>query len=145
MDSLSDKLSTVLSDPESMAKIAALAKSFASSQKNKEEKADFDPIRPSAHAFREASMEEKNRMIKENPAYGRIVCRCETVSEGEIRDARNIGFLVRYDSKSGLTRLYPKKIHSVPRLPGFHDFFDLTRANWNAEDTDSFNFERELS
>ena len=52
-----------------------------------EEKADFDPIRPSAHAFREASIEEKNRMIRENPAYGRIVCRCETVTEGEILEA----------------------------------------------------------
>ena len=65
--------------------------------------------------------------------------------EGDIRDARNIGFLVRYDSKSGLTRLYPQKIHSVPRLAGYHDFFDLTMANWDAEETDSFNFERELS
>ena len=32
-------------------------------------------------------MEEKNRIIRENPAYGRIICRCETVSEGEILDA----------------------------------------------------------
>ena len=30
------------------------------------------------------SFEEKNAYIKENPAYGKIVCRCETVSEGEI-------------------------------------------------------------
>lgn len=51
------------------------------------EKADFNPIRRSMHAFREASMEEKNEIIKENPAYGRIVCRCETVTEGEILDA----------------------------------------------------------
>ena len=51
------------------------------------EKAGYNPIRVSSHAFREASMEEKNRMIREEPAYGRIVCRCEQVSEGEIRDA----------------------------------------------------------
>ena len=31
--------------------------------------------------------EEKNAYIKENPDYGRIVCRCEQISEGEIRDA----------------------------------------------------------
>ena len=57
------------------------------------EKADFDPIRPSMHTFHEASMEEKNAMIRENPAYGKIVCRCEGVSEGEILDAirRNPG------------------------------------------------------
>ncbi len=47
-------------------------------------KADFDPIRPAMHAFREASMEEKNEIIKKDPAYGRIICRCETVTEGEI-------------------------------------------------------------
>ncbi len=50
-------------------------------------KEDFNPIRKSMHAFREASMDEKNRMIRNNPAYGRIVCRCETVTEGEILDA----------------------------------------------------------
>ena len=43
--------------------------------------------RKSMHAFREASYDVKNQMIKENPAYGRIICRCEGVSEGEILDA----------------------------------------------------------
>ena len=33
------------------------------------------------------SDDEKDAYIKEHPAYGKIVCRCETVSEGEIRDA----------------------------------------------------------
>lgn len=37
--------------------------------------------------FRELSDEEKARVIAENPLYGRIICRCETVSEGEIVDA----------------------------------------------------------
>ena len=49
-----------------------------------QKKADFNPIRPAAHAFREASIEEKNAIIKKDPAYGRIICRCETVTEGEI-------------------------------------------------------------
>ncbi|MBQ8432541.1 MAG: NAD(P)/FAD-dependent oxidoreductase [Clostridia bacterium] len=44
----------------------------------------FDPIRPATHAFREGSIEEKNAMIQKDPAYGRILCRCEGVSEGEI-------------------------------------------------------------
>ena len=51
------------------------------------ENKNFNPIRKPAHAFREASIEEKNRMIKENPSYGKIVCRCETVTEGEILEA----------------------------------------------------------
>lgn len=35
----------------------------------------------------ELSLEERNALIKEQPAYGRIICRCESVSEGEILDA----------------------------------------------------------
>lgn len=46
--------------------------------------------RRSMHTFRDATREEKNLMIKQNPAYGRIVCRCEGVTEGEILDAIRI-------------------------------------------------------
>ena len=31
--------------------------------------------------------EERKQLIKENPAYGNIICRCESVTEGEILDA----------------------------------------------------------
>lgn len=47
-------------------------------------KSDFDPIRKPQHAFRDASIEEKNKIIRQEPAYGKVVCRCETVTEGEI-------------------------------------------------------------
>ena len=30
---------------------------------------------------------EKNEIIRKDPSYGRIVCRCETITEGEIIDA----------------------------------------------------------
>ena len=33
------------------------------------------------------SLEERNELIKKNPAYGQIICRCESVTEGEILDA----------------------------------------------------------
>lgn len=36
--------------------------------------------------FSELSAEEKNEMIKNDPIYGKIVCRCEKITEGEIRD-----------------------------------------------------------
>ncbi|MBQ3543306.1 MAG: FAD-dependent oxidoreductase [Oscillospiraceae bacterium] len=52
-----------------------------------EEKADWNGSRENTHAFRDMSDEEKDAFIKKNPAYGRIVCRCEQISEGEIRDA----------------------------------------------------------
>lgn len=48
---------------------------------------NFNPIRPAAHDFRHMSDEEKDAFIRKNPAYGKIVCRCETVSEGEILEA----------------------------------------------------------
>jgi glycerol-3-phosphate dehydrogenase len=38
-------------------------------------------------AFRSLSDEEKDAYIRKNPAYGKIVCRCEGVSEGEILNA----------------------------------------------------------
>ena len=39
--------------------------------------------------FKHLSAEEKNRLIAENPTFGRVVCRCETITEGEIRAALN--------------------------------------------------------
>ena len=37
--------------------------------------------------FRHLSAGEKARLVKENPLYGRVICRCETVTEGEIVEA----------------------------------------------------------
>lgn len=36
---------------------------------------------------KDLSMEERNKLIKEHPEYGQIICRCESVTEGEIIDA----------------------------------------------------------
>lgn len=47
----------------------------------------FEPNRVSTHAFREMSNDQKNEVIRKNPKYGRIVCRCEGITEGEIVDA----------------------------------------------------------
>ena len=32
-------------------------------------------------------MQERDELIRTNPAYGNIICRCESISEGEILDA----------------------------------------------------------
>ncbi|MBO1307922.1 NAD(P)/FAD-dependent oxidoreductase [Enterococcus sp. 669A] len=37
--------------------------------------------------FQELSIEEKNELIKKDPSYGRVICRCETITEGEIKAA----------------------------------------------------------
>ncbi len=51
------------------------------------EKEDYNPLREPMHRFRESSIAEKNEWIKKDPAYGKVVCRCETVTEGEILKA----------------------------------------------------------
>jgi len=58
-----------------------------------EEKPDWDGTRADPHGFQAMSIEEKDTFIRKNPAYGRIICRCEMISEGEILDAirRNPG------------------------------------------------------
>lgn len=50
-------------------------------------KSKYNPIREPMHAFREAGIEEKNRIIKQDKSFGRIICRCEGVTEGEILKA----------------------------------------------------------
>ena len=52
-----------------------------------EVKADYQPVRKPAHYFQHLTMEEKNELIKNDPRYGRIVCRCEGITEGEIVEA----------------------------------------------------------
>ena len=49
----------------------------------------FDPIRKGVPALRKMSDAQRNEMIKENPDYGVMVCRCEEISKGEILDALN--------------------------------------------------------
>ncbi len=54
-----------------------------------EVKADYDDTREAPVRFRHMTDEERAELIKKNPAYGRIICRCETITEGEIIDAIN--------------------------------------------------------
>ncbi|MCR5523116.1 MAG: NAD(P)/FAD-dependent oxidoreductase [Clostridia bacterium] len=51
------------------------------------EKPGFRPDRDEPVRFRHMSNEERKAIIAKNPAYGRIICRCETITEGEILDA----------------------------------------------------------
>ena len=50
-------------------------------------KDNFIMTRKGIVRFKELSREEQDALIKENPLYGNIVCRCETITEGEIMDA----------------------------------------------------------
>lgn len=50
-------------------------------------KANFVAERKGIPHFATISDEERRKLVAENPLYGRIVCRCETVTEGEIVEA----------------------------------------------------------
>lgn len=52
-----------------------------------EPNAAWDRVRPAPVRFAEADDETRARLIAEDPAWGRIVCRCETVSEREVMEA----------------------------------------------------------
>ena len=51
------------------------------------EKENFVATRKGILNPAELSPEARNMLIRENPAYGQIICRCESISEGEILDA----------------------------------------------------------
>lgn len=45
---------------------------------------NFNGERKPSRFFKHLSIEEKNKLIQIDPAYGKIVCRCEQITEGEI-------------------------------------------------------------
>ena len=50
-------------------------------------KTDFDPIRKGIPCLHACTPKERDALIAENPLYGRVICRCEGITEGEIVDA----------------------------------------------------------
>ena len=48
---------------------------------------DFKKTRKGIPRFHELSLEQQEALIQEDPLYGTIVCRCETITEGEIVNA----------------------------------------------------------
>jgi glycerol-3-phosphate dehydrogenase len=58
-----------------------------------EERTDFNPLRRPAIRFMDLPQQRKNELVRKDPRFGRIICRCESVTEGEIVDAihRNVG------------------------------------------------------
>ena len=51
------------------------------------EKTDFISTRTGMPDLNGMTIQERNELIRQNPAYGNIICRCEMVTEGEIIDA----------------------------------------------------------
>lgn len=71
---------------------------------------EFDPRRKVCKPFRTMTEEERREAIRRDPDYAKIVCRCELVTEAEIRDAirrplgaRSVG-AVKMRTRAGMGR-----------------------------------------
>ena len=51
------------------------------------EKTNFNPYRKGIKSLRRSSPEQIRELVRKDPRYGRVVCHCEKVSEGEIVEA----------------------------------------------------------
>jgi glycerol-3-phosphate dehydrogenase len=92
--------------------IAKMIVQMIKRKKDMKEKIDFDPRRIRTTPFSEASRAKQASLIKEDPAYGEIVCRCEHVSKREILDAINNPLLsktisaIKYRTRAGMGRCH---------------------------------------
>lgn len=67
--------------------IARRVAELAGGRLDLEEKPDFQGRRRGIPRFREASPEEQAALIAADPDYGEVLCRCQTVTKGEVRRA----------------------------------------------------------
>jgi glycerol-3-phosphate dehydrogenase len=71
-------------------------------------KSDFNPCRKGIPHFRNLPDSERTKLIAQDARYGHIVCRCETITEGEIveaikRGARTVAG-IKYRTRAGMGR-----------------------------------------
>lgn len=87
-------------------------------------KPDFNPSRKAIPRFRDLSNDERSELISKNPLFGHVVCRCETVTEGEIIEAIRRGAIteegVKMRTRAGMGRCKrgfcgPRVIHILAR------------------------------
>lgn len=62
-------------------------KIYIKEYKQTKKKDNWIATRKRTPLFRELNHDEKDDLIKDNPKYGRVICRCELITEGEIIDA----------------------------------------------------------
>lgn len=99
---------------------------------------------------RQDILDLRNKSILETECFrlGRpslLTTRAKIPFAGEFSDARSNRFELRFDRNSTLSRIFPVKVISIPRLPGIYDFYDLRNANWNNNETETFNFDNQWS
>lgn len=72
------------------------------------EKSDYEPTRKAIPALRELPDDQRDDLIRRDARYGHVVCRCETVTEGEIVEAVKRGARslqgVQFRTRAGMGR-----------------------------------------
>ncbi len=75
---------------------------------NLKEKTGFNPYRRAIRSLRNSPAEEMGSMIGRNPHYGKVLCRCEEVTEGEIKEAVRRGGStldgIKFRTRAGMGR-----------------------------------------
>ena len=110
---------------------------------NLEENKNFNGKRKGITSMEKLSMEEYSQLINENPQYGNIICRCETVSEGQIVESINrpIGATtmdgVKRRTRAGLGRCQsgfcgPKVMEILARETG-KSILEITKDGANSK------------
>lgn len=69
--------------------IGELVKNIVLEKLSPEKNEKFNPIRKGVPKFREISNDDRRKLIAKDSRYGKIICRCETVTEGEIVNSIN--------------------------------------------------------
>jgi glycerol-3-phosphate dehydrogenase len=67
--------------------ISRMAAELVGETRSVKPNAGFNPARKGVIRANDLSPEERDHLIRENPDYGEIVCRCEQISRGEIKAA----------------------------------------------------------
>lgn len=108
-----------------------------------EKKEDFVSTRKGVLDPDTLSKEERIALIKENPAYGNIICRCEMITEGEILDAihRPLGAKsldgVKRRTRAGMGRCQsgfcsPRTMEILAREQNL-SMFEITKSGGNSK------------
>ena len=107
------------------------------------ERKDFNGTRKGIKHFATMSDEERVEAIKQNPLYGKVVCRCEVVTEAEIIDAvtRSLGARdmdgIKRRTRAGMGRCQsgfctPKVMEIVAKYTGV-DMTQVTKKGAGSE------------
>ena len=72
------------------------------------EKTTFNPYRKAIRSFRRSTPAQLGELVRQDPRYGRVVCRCERVTEGEIVEAIRRGATtldgIKFRTRAGMGR-----------------------------------------